>query len=348
MRPTSRLSHEVLRDFFHGIHTMFKAGYPISDCVSLMAEEETDRRTKALFSAVGRELEDGISFSEALEHSLAFPQHTVALLKVGESVGKLEDSIASAAKYHEDRYRIAKQVRSALTYPAILVMLMLVVICVLLTKVIPVFDGVYASLGGSMTGAAGGILSFGKWLNEALPVFITVIICLAVAALAVYLIPPARRLVAKAFYHVAGDRGILLAINRANFASALSMAANSGTTFEDGIMFASEMLAGNKKVSARIKKCIAMLEEGIPLEDALKETSLLPASSCKLLKIGMQSGSGDVSMAEISERLTEEAEAKIADTVALIEPALVIITSLVTGAVLLTVMLPLINIMKVI
>ena len=91
-----------------------------------------------------------------------------------------------------------------------------------------------------------------------------------------------------------------------------------------------------------------MLEEGIPLEDALKETALLPASSCKLLKIGMQSGSGDVSMAEISERLTEEAEAKIADTVALIEPALVIITSLVTGAVLLTVMLPLINIMKVI
>lgn len=348
MSRTTQLPHEVLRDFFYGIHTMFKAGYPISDCVSLVAEEEPDRKTKELFVSICRNLEDGIAFSEALAESGAFPRHTVALLKVGESVGKLEDSIASVAKYHEDRCRIAKQVRDALTYPAILVMLMLVVICVLLTKVIPVFNDVYASLGGSMTGAAAGILTLGRWMNDALPAVITAAVGLAVLALAVYLIPPARRFAVKLFYSIAGDRGILLAVSRANFASALSMAANSGSTFEDGVVFASEMLAGNKKASARIQKCLSLLEEGTPLEDALKETALLPPSSCRLLKIGMQAGSGDESMKEIAERLTEEAERKIADTVAIIEPALVIVTSLITGTVLLTVMLPLINIMKII
>ena len=348
MSRIPRLSHEVLRDFFYGIHTMFKAGYPISDCVSLMAEEESDSKTKELFSVLCNGLEDGAFFADVLSDSGAFPHHTVALLRVGENVGKLEDSLAAAAKYHEDRCRIARQIRDALTYPAILVMLMLVVICVLLTKVIPVFNDVYASLGGSMTGAAAGILSLGQWLNGALPVLVAVTVGIAVTALAVYLIPPARRFAVKLFCSIAGDRGILLAVSRANFASALSMAANSGATFEDGVIFASEMLADNKKASDRIKKCLSLLEEGTPLEDALKETALLPPSSCRLLKIGMQAGSGDESMSEIAERLTEEAERKIADTVALIEPALVIITSLITGAVLLTVMLPLINIMKII
>ena len=348
MPRTTQLSHEVLRDFFYGIHTMFKAGYPLSDCISILAEEETDRKIGKIFTALARYTEDGVPFADALSSVGAFPRHTVALLKVGEKVGKLEDGIASAAKYHEDRFRIAKQVRDALTYPAILVVLMLVVVCVLLTKVIPVFDDVYASLGGSMTGAAAGILSIGQWLNGALPVLVTVTVCAAALALAVYLIPPARRFAVKAFYSIAGDRGILLAVSRANFASALSMAANSGSTFEDGVIFASEMLAGNKKASKRIKKCLTLLEEGTPLEDALNETALLPPSSCRLLKLGMQAGSGDESMREIADRLTEEAERKIADTVALIEPALVIVTSLITGSVLLTVMLPLVNIMKVI
>lgn len=348
MSRTPHLSHEILREFFDGVLTVFKAGYPISDCVSLMAEEESDRNIKKIYSSVCSSLEDGASFAEALSACGAFPHHTVALLRVGENVGKLEDSIASAAKYHDDRWRISKQVRDALTYPAILVMLMLVVICVLLTKVIPVFDDVYASLGGSMTGAAAGILSLGKWLNDALPVFVCVAVGLAALSLAVYLIPPARRLAAGVICNVAGNSGIFLAVSRANFAGALSLAANSGATFEDGVLIASEMLAGNKKASKRIKKCLSLLEDGTPLEDALKETSLLPPSSCKLLKIGMQAGSGDESMSKIAEKLTEEAEGKIADAVALIEPALVIVTSLMTGAVLLTVMLPLINIMKVI
>ena len=80
MPRTKRLSHEALRDFFYGIHTMFKAGYPISDCVSLLAEEEPDRRSRELFCSIAKELEDGIAFSDALLKAGAFPRHTVSLL----------------------------------------------------------------------------------------------------------------------------------------------------------------------------------------------------------------------------------------------------------------------------
>lgn len=137
-------------------------------------------------------------------------------------------------------------------------------------------------------------------------------------------------------------------VNNASFATALSMAVNSGISFEAGVEFAAKLLGDNKKAADRCEKCIKLLEEGISLDEALRITELLPPTSCSLLKLGIRTGTGDKSIAEIAQRLTEESERRIADTVALIEPSIVVITSVVTGVILLTVMLPLIRIMNVI
>ena len=343
-----KLTHETLRDFFSSLHTMLHAGHPLTDCVLLIAEEEKDRRVAALYSFIAEELEAGSTFADAIEKTEAFPAHTTGLIHVGERVGMLEESIGSAAAFHGDRHRIQKQARDAVTYPLILVFLMITVITVLLTRVIPVFEDVYASLGGSMSGAAGGVLALGKWLNDAQPrIFAAVIALLSLGAL-IYIIPPCRAFVKKLFFAVFGDIGIMRSINNASFATALSMAINSGISFEEGIAFAAKLMGDNQKAARRCEKSLELLENGNSLDEALKQTELLPPSGCSMLKLGIRTGTADKSIARIAERLTEESERRIADTVALIEPALVVITSVMTGFILLTVMIPLINIMKVI
>ena len=348
MSKTPKLSCEALRDFFSVLGTMLHAGYPLSDCVLLISEEEKDSRIKALYLQISNQLENGSSFASALELSGAFSTHTVGIINVGESVGKLEESIDSLAKFYADRHRMAKQIRDAISYPAILLCLMTVVITVLLTTVIPVFEDVYASIGGSMTSAAGGILAFGQWLNGALPSILLILFLLISVAGLVYIIPPSRRFIKRLFLSVFSDRGIMKTVNNASFATALSMAVNSGISFEAGVEFAAKLLGDNKKAADRCEKCIKLLEEGISLDEALRITELLPPTCCSLLKLGIRTGTGDKSIAEIAQRLTEESERRIADTVALIEPSIVVITSVVTGVILLTVMLPLIRIMNVI
>lgn len=348
MAKTPKLSHEALSDFFSALSSMLHAGYPLSDCVLLISEEEKDRRIAALYLKISNELEEGITFADALRSSGAFSAHTVGLINVGESVGMLEESISSLAKFHRDRHRIGRQIRDAVSYPVILVFLMVVVITVLLTTVVPVFEDVYASLGGSMTGTAGGLLALGQWLSGALPVFFAVIVMLFSLAALIYLIPPAGKLCKRLFLTVFGDCGIMRSINNASFASALSIAVNSGIPFEEGVEFAAELLGDNKRAAARCRKCARLLEEGLPLDEALRATGLLPPTCCSILKLGIRTGTGDRSIAQISERLTEESERLIADTVALIEPTIVVVTSVITGVILLTVMLPLIKIMNVI
>ena len=81
------------------------------------------------------------------------------------------------------------------------------------------------------------------------------------------------------------------------------------------------------------------------LADALRDTGTLPAASCRLLALGLRSGSGDTVMEEIARRLSEEADEALERRVAQVEPALVLVTSLLVGAILLAVMLPLMHIM---
>ena len=91
------------------------------------------------------------------------------LAEVGERSGRMEESLTALADYYDERCRMERRLRSALLYPAVILLLMLVVMVVLLTKVLPVFNDVYASLGGRLTGVAGGLLALGQALDAALP-----------------------------------------------------------------------------------------------------------------------------------------------------------------------------------
>ena len=92
------------------------------------------------------------------------------MIEVGEETGRTEEALSALSQYYEQRARLDRQVRSALLYPAVMLVLMLLVIGVLLVRVLPIFDDVYASLGGRLTGVAGGLLAIGRWLDSAMPV----------------------------------------------------------------------------------------------------------------------------------------------------------------------------------
>lgn len=270
----------------------------------------------------------------------------IGLLEVGEQVGRTEETLLALTRYYEDRERMNRQLRNALTYPAILLLMMLVVIVVLLSRVLPVFDDVYASLGGSLTGFAGGLLALGNILNTIMP-FLGILLALVVLAVALFSLIPGLRSKVLAFWQVHfGDRGVSRKMNDARFAQALSMAFSSGLPLEEGVSLAGALLKDCPAALKRSETCRARLDAGDDLAAALGESEMLPPSACRMLTLGMRAGTGDTTMEEIARRLSEEAQEALENKVAMVEPALVLVTSVLVGAILLSVMLPLMHIMK--
>ena len=143
-----------------------------------------------------------------------------------------------------------------------------------------------------------------------------------------------------------GDRGVSKKLNTARLAHALSMGMASGLPVEEAIELSVGLLEDVPAAKSRCESCRSRIERGQPLGEALRGSDLLPPAQIRLLELGQRSGCGDDAMAKIAGDLTEEGEAALDDMVGRVEPALVLVCSVLVGLILLSVMLPLMHIMS--
>jgi type IV pilus assembly protein PilC len=344
MKETT-LTQIDLADLCQSLALLLHAGVSPPDGMALLAEEETDPRRKRLYGSLSRRMDEGLSLSAAMEAEGGFPTYAVGLLSTGEFTGKLEEALGALSRYYAGRAALDQRLRSALTYPSVLLLIMLVVIVVLLSQVLPVFDDVYASLGGRLTGVAGGLLLLGRGLDEIMPL-LCVVLAVGVIFLAAFSGSVSfRERVLGLWRNKRGDKGVSRKLHDAHTAQALAMGLTSGLTPEESLHLAAQLLADTPAALERCQKAKEKLGEKADLAEALGEAQVLPASSCRLLALGLRGGTGDRVMENIALRLEEEANLDLEAEVGRIEPALVLVTSILVGAILLSVMLPLMHIM---
>lgn len=324
---------------------LLHSGVDAGSGLFLLAEEEGSSSLGTLLTSMARQVDEGGSLAGAFRDCGAFPEYVCGLVQVGEQTGRTEEALRSLARYYEDRAQLDRQLRSSLLYPAVLLLVMLAVIVVLLTQVLPVFNDVYANLGGQLTGVAGSLLALGQALDRLMPL-LCLLLGLAVVLLAAFAGSFSFRSRILAFWRSRmGDKGVSKKLNNARFAQALSMGMSSGLTMEESLDLAASLLSDLPAAQRRCQDCRSRLDEGTPLAKAMGESGVLPRADCRLLDLGMRSGSGDSVMIQIAQRLSREGEDALAARMGQIEPTLVVISSILVGMILLAVMLPLMNIM---
>ncbi len=336
-----KLSNDEIASLCLELSLLLHAGVGTGDALSLLAQEEEHR---GMLSAMAEQVDGGKTLSTALRESGVFPVYVCGLVEVGERTGRTEEALAALSRYYEERVRIGRRVRSALLYPAVMLALMLVVIGVLLVKVLPIFDDVYASLGGRLTGVAAGLLNLGRWIEGAMPVLYLILAGLVLAVLVFGLVGPLRRGVVSLWQKTRGDRGVSRKLNNARLAQALAMGMASGLPVEEAVSLSANLMEGRAR--KRCQECGQRLEKGESLGAALRLSGLLPPRQSRLLELGQHSGAGDASMEKIARDLGEEGEAALDALVGRVEPALVLVCSVLVGLILLSVMLPLMHIMS--
>lgn len=337
-----KLTHGEIADFCRQLALLLHAGIGIADGVFLLAEEAPSPLLKDL----GTQLDAGSSLSEAMGKSAAFDRCVTGMVAMGEQTGMLEEVLLAMASFYDQRSRSSRSIRNALAYPSLLLALMVVVLGVLLIKVLPVFDGVYASLGSRLTGVAAALLHLGEALRRAMPVLFALLGLLALAAALYAYCAPVRGKVNAWWTARFGDRGVSRKFNNANFARAMALGLAGALPLEDAVEMSANLLADIPGAARRCRDCANQLRSGKPLAEAMKGAGLLPPAESRMLSVGLTQGSGDRVMAEIADRLMEQANEALETAVAKVEPAMVLAASGLVGAILLSVMLPLMNIMS--
>lgn len=340
-----RLSSQALSALCLELALLLHAGVGTGDGLSLMAQEEAEPSTKALLADMAGRVDEGSTLAAACRATGRFPDYVCGLVEVGERSGRAEEALRALARYYEDRVRMDRRLRSALLYPAVLLLTMLTVIVVLLVKVLPLFNEIYADLGGRLTGVAGGLLALGRMLDRAMPLLCALLGAAGVVLILFAVSLPFRDKALSLWRSRWGDRGVSRKLSTARFAQALSMGLTSGLPLEEALSLSAALLDKVPAAKARCQTCLTLLEEGIPFAQAVRRSGVLPSAQCRLLDLGLRGGSGDETMERIARQLSEDSEAALAEKVGQVEPTLVVMTSVLVGLILLSVMLPLMHIM---
>ena len=340
------LSNEEISSLCLELSILRKSGVDTQEALSLLAQS-SDPGHSALLEDMAWQMQSGAPrLSSAMRSTQQFPAYVCGLIEAGEETGRVTEALSALAGYYEERVRMDRRIRSALLYPAVMLVLMLVVIAVLLVKVLPIFDDVYASLGGRLTGVAGGLLAIGQWLDRAMPVLWVVMAAAVVFLIAFAAVGAFRDRVTGWWRKGHGDKGVSRMMNTARLAQALSMCMTTGKTLEEAVELAIPLMDDIPPARARCEDCRRRLQDGESTVEAMRGSGLLPAPQCRLLELGQKKGVRGETMERIAATLSEESEAALEDKVSRVEPALVLVCSVLVGLILLSVMLPLMHIMS--
>ena len=336
MKTQKLLGNLEIAAFCEQVAMVISAGIPAYEGISILMADAADKETEELLKRIYEPLELGSTFHDALATSEAFPQYVLDMIEIGELSGKLEDVLHSLNLYYEREESIRSSIKSAVTYPLVMIAIMVSVVLVLVAKVLPIFNQIYTELGCGLTGFPLMMMHFSNALNAYAPIVLAFLIILAIAIFAYTRTNSFRMFIQRQ----------RLALNTASsrFANCMTMAISSGLDTSQGLDMA-ERLVDNPYMKARIIKCKEMVEEGYSFSDAILATKIFTRTYATLLNIGFRTGSLEKVMDKIFQEYEDNIDYEINRFVSRLEPALVIVLSVIIGFILLSFLLPLIGIM---
>ena len=321
---------------------LLHSGIPLDDGLSAIGDTLPEAGKK-IISRLEEDYRETFSLEQALANAGVFPDYLVRMTGIGERAGKLEDVFHSLGTYYERDARMKQQIRRSVFYPMISVCAMAVVVAILVWKVLPIFRDVLESL-GSVDGTAAFLMDLGPVLGIAVLVLLGILIAGTAVCCLLFRIGKGdglRSLLIK----IGPVRRTLEKVSASRFASVLAMLLASGYQVEEALEFLPSVLP-DKGSAEKVRSIGEQISNGTPLPEAVQAAGIFPGLYSRMVGIGCRTGALDSVMEKLAAIYEEEADESIQSLIGLLEPVLVGILSAAVGAILFSVMLPLLGVMS--
>ncbi len=324
---------------------ILSSGFQIDVGLKMIEEEIDDANIKEVIHTVCEEFDKTMNFPQAVKNSQAFDHYMEHMVLVGEESGHLDDVMSSLTNYYQKMNDIEHQYQSALTYPAILMLMMVVVVGVIAFKVLPLFESVLNSLGSDLTGFARAFMSFGQ-IFSLISFIILAIVAVGIIIIAfIHKFQPEKQIYDRFIKRVIMSKKVNHSMSQAQLTYALSLFLSSGYALDEAMQYLPDFIDG-KILKAKLLKCKEYMDDGENFEDAVKLSKLYEGMYLNMIHVGFKMGQSDVVMKRLAETYDQEVYLSISKFLNIIEPSIVVVLSVIVGVVLLSVLMPLVSIMS--
>jgi type IV pilus assembly protein PilC len=327
--------------FTRQFSSMNSAAIPLVECLGAIGEQTENKTLRAAVRKIWSDVQSGVTLAEALSRfPKIFNRLYCSMVKAGEAAGILSDVLVRLADYQEKSVAIRRKVISAFAYPAMVALVAVAAVVALMTYVVPTFSSMLAELGAKLPLVTRVVIGISEIVKAwVLPV----VLIIGSGALTVF------------YLYQKNDR-MKMALDTASLSlplfgslqkkSAVSRFARTfGALLKGGVPIADAMAitsstAGNRLLEEGFLKTLESIRGGQPLAPSLKATGVFPPMVIQMIAVGEKSGNLPEMLAKISDYYDTEVDSAITTLTTILEPALIIIMGIVISGVLISMYLP--------
>ncbi|MBB1565447.1 type II secretion system F family protein [Candidatus Saccharibacteria bacterium] len=358
IKPVTKLSNEIkfsllkprnvkqdeLSIFTRQLSTMINAGVPLTRSLNSLQEHTENPVFRDTLENIKGDVESGVSLADALgKHPKVFSDIYVNMVRAGEAAGILDEVLNRLAVQQEKSATIRKKIKSAMTYPVVLVVISVLAFFGLMIFVIPKIGQIIIDLGGPdaelplitkiMLGISNFIISFWYILFP--------VIGACCVGIKKYLATPQG----KTKFHIAilklpAVSTIIKKVAVARFARTYASLIGAGVSVIEALSITSRAV-GNKVYESALQEACTRLENGEQLSRVIEEKSdLFPSILAQMLAVGEETGQTDTVLAKVADFYEEEVDTAIESISSIIEPVMIVFMGGMVGLIAASVMLP--------
>lgn len=327
--------------FTRQMATMMKAGVPLVQSFEIVAEGMENENMKELVAQIHEDVSSGMGFAPALrKHPRYFDDLLCSLIEAGEQSGSLETMLDRVAIYKEKGEQLKRKIKKALTYPAAVIVVAVIVTAILLVKVVPVFAETFTGFGAELPAFTLLVLGFSEFAQ-------TWWLAFAIAMIGSVVVFREARLRSPAFSDLVDKLSLKIPVvgNIVYEAIMSRFARTLATTFAAGVPLIESLTSvagssGNAVFRDATLQVRDDVSTGLQLNTAMRSTGLFPSLIIQLTAIGEESGSLDEMMEKAAIHFEESVDHQVDNLTALLEPMIMAVLGVLVGGLLIAMYMP--------
>lgn len=333
--------------FASKLSAMVDAGVPIMRSLDLMRRQQKSPLFRRALMAMTEEVNQGGSLASSMRRwPKVFDNLSIAMVEAGEAGGVLDETLKRLAKLLEENARLQNQIRSALSYPIIVMCVAILVFLGMTIFMIPTFASIFEQLNAELPLFTQLMVSLSETLRSWVAlVIVGVLLIVAVVVGRYYNTPIGRRQIDGLLLKVPLFGDLIQKTVSAQFCRTMSSLSKAGVP----ILMSLEILvdtAGNAVVSDAISNTRNDISEGVPMSTALSLKRVFPDMMISMLAIGEETGEMDAMLSKVADFYEDEVTNTVKSLTSLIEPVMIVLVGVIVGSILLAMYLPMFSVFE--
>lgn len=323
--------------------TLLRAGLPLTQGLELLRDQQSNEHFKALLDKIHQQVTTGVSLSDAfLSLGDVFPRLYANTLRAGERSGELEKVLVRYVEYQRLTESVRRKIIGALTYPAVLIAMSIVLVIILMVRVIPAFSGFYVQFDAELPLPTRIVMGISNGLQDHF-LLVTAGLIAAYYALKFWRNTPSGRRITDRWrlsIPILGRLAHLFSVSQ--FTRSLGVLLGGGTPMVPALETSTTSIS-NSYISLLFHGCVKEVQEGRPLSDSLDDTGMMPELALAMMRVGESTGALPEMLEHTSGFFDEEIEFALARLVTLFEPLILVVMGIIVAGLLLAVYYPLLT-----